>query len=64
MNYHGAAQCAVILDAWDTADGHPMWKLELIGDVKGIMSFPVALVRKCSNYDLRCQCAREERAIF
>lgn len=64
VQYHGAPQCAVIRDAWDTPDGHPMWKIELIGEVKGLMSFPVSLVRKCSGHDCRCVCAKEERAPF
>lgn len=64
VNYHGSPQCALIRDAWDTADGRPMWKVELIGEVKGLMSFPVALVRKCSGHDCRCICAKEERALL
>ena len=64
VNYHGATQCALIVDAWDTQDDKSMWKVEMQGDVKGILSFPVAQVRKCSGHDDRCQCAREKRALF
>lgn len=64
VKYHGATQCGVIRDAWDTPDGHPMWKVELTGEVKGLMSFPVSMVRKCSGHDDRCVCASEERALF
>jgi len=57
--YHGAPQCGVILDAWDADGNRPMWKVDLIGEVKGQMSFPTALVRKCSGYDGNCHCAKD-----
>lgn len=56
VNYHGCVQCAKIIDAWDDPDGRPMWKVDLIGEVKGKMSFPVRHVRDCSATDGRCQC--------
>lgn len=59
--YHGGPQCGVIADAWDDQDGKPMWKVNLIGEVKGSMSFPVRLVRKCGGLDGRCHCEPQER---
>lgn len=59
VSYHGAPQCALIVDAWDAEDARPMWKVKLIGEVKGLMSFPVALVRKCSGYDGNCHCSKD-----
>lgn len=55
VDYQGAPVCAVILDAWDK-DFRPMWKVEMIGEVKGIVSLPVRQVRKCSGLDGRCHC--------
>lgn len=47
-------RCAVILDAWTTADGQDMWKLRIDG--YGIGSFPVYRVRACGQVDARCVC--------
>jgi len=58
VRYHGGVQCARILEAWDDPDKKPMWEVELVGEVKGRLSFPVRLVRKCSGYDGACQCEK------
>ena len=59
VNYHGAPVCAKILDAWDGPHGKEMWNIDLIGEVKGRMSFPVQQVRQCSGIDGHCACAKE-----
>lgn len=60
VSYGGAVVCGIILDAWDTPDGHEMWKVELTGVVRGTLSFPTSLVRKCSGVDGRCTCVKEK----
>jgi hypothetical protein len=57
VDYHGAPVCGVIRDAWDKGL-RPMWKVEMIGEVKGFMSFPVRQVRKCSGVDEQCHCEK------
>jgi hypothetical protein len=58
VEYGGAPVCGVIVDAWDTSEGHEMWKVDLIGVLSGRMSFPATKVRKCSGVDGRCHCHR------
>lgn len=59
VNYHGTPVCGKVLDAWDTHDAQEMWNVDLIGEVKGRMSFPVHKVRQCSGIDGHCHCAKE-----
>lgn len=56
VEYEGCAQCARILSPWSTRNDKPMWKVELIDQVKGPMDFPERKVRNCSETDGRCQC--------
>ena len=59
VRYGAATVCGVIRDAYDTPEGRPMWKVELTGIGKGVMSFPTHLVRKCSGVDERCTCGEK-----
>ena len=60
VNYEGKATvCAKVVDAWDGPRGKEMWKLNLIGEVKGLMSFPAHQVRQCAGLDGKCHCAKE-----
>lgn len=54
VRMHGVGRCAVILDAWTTADGKDMWKLRVEG--YGVGSFPVDRVRACGQLDAHCVC--------
>lgn len=59
--YQGVPQCAHIVKPWVNREGKPMWKVNLIGEVSGEMSFPVPLVRQCGGLDGRCHCEPQER---
>ncbi len=53
----GAVCCARIVDAWDTADGLEMFKLDLLSPVRGSASVPSRNVRQCQGIDGKCSCA-------
>ena len=52
----GASCCGKIVNAWDTADGMAMWKIQFLGPVQGVWSIPVHRVTQCSGLDGRCVC--------
>jgi hypothetical protein len=49
--------CAVIRNAWDTAEGVEMWQLDLLGPLHGRMSAPAHRVRRCEGIDGNCSCS-------
>lgn len=60
VRYSGSSCCARILSAWDTPDGHEMWSLDLIGQIRGRLSMHATRVRQCSGLDGHCACAGEQ----
>lgn len=59
----GSANCARLIDAWTTSDGHDFFKVEAVQPLRFTGSFPVKAVRQCSGVDGLCFCAGETRTM-